>query len=343
MFPFVSVIMPVRNESRFIQRSLRAVLRQDYPLDRFEVLVVDGMSEDRTREIIFSMLSAEQAKGRVLSVKILDNPSGKIPVALNIGLRNAQGEIIVRVDGHCEVQPDYVRSCVGAIQKTDADCVGAMQRPQGESLVSRAISLAITSPFGVGNAYFRYREKGGWVDTIYLGAYKRQVFEQIGFFDEEMVCNEDDEFTFRIRQAGGGVWLEPSLQCRYYPRTTFGGLWNQYFRFGLYKVLVIKKRRRVASLRHLVPAFFVICFIAACLAATFSADISWMVPVAIPYIFFTLLFSCWAARKEIILSPFVAFSFLVIHISYGLGFIAGLWRWRKRQHETEADKKRALR
>jgi glycosyltransferase involved in cell wall biosynthesis len=315
--PFVSVIMPVRNEAKFLERSLAAVMSQDYPDNRMEVLVVDGGSSDGTQEIATQM-------GAVL----LHNPGKIVPIALNIGLQHAKGEIIVRVDGHCEIPPDYIRKCVTALLETGADCAGGIQKALGTTPIQEAIALATSSPFGVGNAYFHYATKPAWVDTVYLGAYKRKVFEQVGRFDEELMRNQDDEFNFRLTQAGGKIWLDPSISVSYYPRSSLSKLCSQYFQFGLYKVRVIQKRGEVASLRHLVPAVFLIALILSALLAIFTKQIWWLLLVAGPYIAVAVIatiFTGWGKWKSIWILPF---SFTSIHLSYGLGFIAGLWHWR---------------
>ena len=258
----VSIIMPIRNEAAFIRRSLGSVLRQDYPLDRMEVLVVDGMSEDGTGDIVSSVVSERgmrvlnspirrpdpgslpnDSQEAFINIRLLDNPEHIVPVALNIGLKHSRGEVIIRVDGHCEIPPDYVRVCVENLEKTGADCVGGPMVTVGETSMARAIAAVQSSFFGVGGVAFRTgSEYGGYVDTLAFGAYRREVFDRIGGFDEELVRNQDDEFNFRLTQAGGKIWLDPSIRSIYYSRASLKGLWRQYFQYGLYKVRLIQKR-----------------------------------------------------------------------------------------------------
>jgi succinoglycan biosynthesis protein ExoA len=337
--PFISVIMPIRNEAAYIERSLISVLNQDYPPELSEILVVDGMSDDATRDIIYKTvrereiaIAARQqnATAPVLpAVQVLDNPGRIVPTAFNLGLRHARGEIIIRVDGHCEVQPDYVRRCVELLLQTGADNVGGLQYSAGNNLVGKAISLATSSPFGVGGAKFHYASQPGWVDTVYLGAYWREVFERIGGFDEELVRNQDDEFNFRLTQSGGKIWLDPSLKTVYYSRASFSKLWRQYFQYGFYKVRVMQKRGGVASWRHLVPAGFVVGLISAVLLALITRNQVWVLAIAGPYLIANIGASLWTARRDWQTLPLVPIAFCILHLAYGCGFLWGLWRWRR--------------
>ena len=265
----VSIIIPIRNEAQYIRRCLNSVLSQDYPSDRMEILVVDGMSDDGTREIVQQIIEDrspdakdEPGSGSIENearprVVLLDNPKRIVPSALNIGLSQAQGEVIMRIDGHCEIAPDYISRCLELLERTGADNVGGPLKTISDTLVGRAISLATSSAFGVGGVRFRCSTNPGWVDTVFPGAFPRQVFERIGNFDEELVRNQDDEFNFRLRQSGGKIWLDPSIKISYYARSNFRGLWRQYLQYGFYKVRVIQKRGAVPSWRHLIPAAFV--------------------------------------------------------------------------------------
>ena len=334
--PFVTIIMPIRNEAGYIERSLGAVLSQNYPPERMEVLVIDGMSTDGTREIVKRMMDHTTTDSRLQTTDtpvliLLDNPSLIVPTALNIGLKHARGDVIIRVDGHCEIAPDYVRRCVEVLQQTGADCVGGLQRAVGQGWVGHAIALATSSPFGVGSARFHYHERPGWVDTVYLGAYRREVFDRIGVFDEELVRNQDDEFNFRLIQAGGKIWLDPSIRSVYYSRASLKSLWRQYFQYGFYKVRVIQKRKAVPSWRHLVPATFVLGLAGSILLAIITVQPLWALCVAGPYALANLLASLWTARKDWKTLPLLPLAFATLHLSYGIGFLWGLWYWRNKR------------
>ena len=208
-FPFVSVIMPIRNESDFIARSLGGVLTQDYPHDRMEVLVADGLSSDNTREIVRGLADHSD-----VPIILVDNPGQIVPTGFNTALKQARGEVIVRVDGHTIIEHDYITCCVEALYRSGADNVGGKMNAVGRGALSQAIALATSSSFGVGGARFHYSNKEEFVDTVYMGAWRREVFERIGCFDEEMVRNQDDEFNYRLRSHGGKILLSPTISIQ---------------------------------------------------------------------------------------------------------------------------------
>ncbi|MDL1894836.1 glycosyltransferase family 2 protein [Anaerolineae bacterium CFX7] len=332
-YPIVSVVIPIRNEARYIERCLKAVLTQDYPRERLEILVVDGMSEDNTREIVKQLFAARinqksESDGLYrINQKLLDNPERIVPTALNRGIRAARGAVIVRIDGHTIIEPDYVSRCVRALQETNADNVGGPMRAVSETYIGNVIALATSSPFGVGGARFHYAETAQWVDTVYMGAYPRAVFDRIGLFDEELVRNQDDEFNFRLTQVGGKIWLDPQIKSIYFSRGTLRGLWKQYYEYGFWKVRVIQKHGRPASLRHLVPALFVLALAGSALLSIVTQTPLWFLLIAVPYALAALAASVIAARgtwRALVLLPIV---FLTLHLSYGIGFLVGLARW----------------
>jgi glycosyltransferase involved in cell wall biosynthesis len=343
--PFVSIIMPVRNEAGFIRRSLGAVLAQDYPADRYEVIVVDGLSTDGTPEIVAGLapaVLAERPDPTLLErapaaagaepaqppVVLLRNPSRIVPPAMNLGLRQARGEVVIRVDGHCEIRPDYVSRCVTVLERTGAECVGGPLVTRGQTYVSETIAIAQSSWFGVGGAAFRTgRRAPGPVDTVAFGAYRRSVFERIGEFDEDLVRNQDDEFNFRLLQAGGCIWLDPDIQCVYYSRANLGRLWKQYFQYGFYKVLVFRKRGSIASWRHLVPALFVLALLLSIGLEVTTGHPLWGLPVLGPYVLANVVASVFALWRHWQLLPLLPVVFTVLHFAYGLGFLLGLWQW----------------
>ncbi len=330
--------MPIRNESKYVELSLRAVMDQNYPLDHIEILIVDGMSEDGTREIVGSTLDTLRGERweprsvetpEVPNGRILDNPSRIVATALNIGLHEAHGDVIILVGGHCELGRDYVRRCVELLDETGADCVGGPIETVGETRIARAIALAQSTFFGVGGAAFRIgRKRAGYADTAAFGAYRREVFDRIGGFDEELVRNQDDEFNFRLIQAGGKIWLDPSIRSTYYSRADLRGLWRQYFQYGFYKVLVIQKRSAVPSSRHLVSGVFVLALAGSLILAALTQQPFWALSIAGPYIAATLLASLWAGRRDRHALPILPIAFATIHLAYGLGFLLGLWKLR---------------
>lgn len=324
-YPFVSIILPIRNEARYIGRCLDAVMGQEYDPARIEILVADGMSDDGTRAIVRERL--ERASARGSRTQLIDNPQRIVPTGLNRGLAAAQGDVIIRVDGHCVIAPDYVRRCMQDLDAVEADCVGGAIETVGETTTARAIALAQSSPFGVGGARFRYTDKPGYVDTLAFGAYRRTVFDRIGLFDEELVRNQDDEFNFRLTRAGGKIWLDPQIKSVYFSRGTLRGLWKQYYEYGLWKVRVIQKHGRPAAWRHLVPALFVLALLGSICASLLTQSPLWFLLIAVPYGLATAVAAArvaWGDWRTMALLPII---FLVLHLSYGLGFMVGLVRW----------------
>lgn len=328
-FPFVSVIMPVRNEAEFIERSLGSVLGQDYPADRMEVIVADGMSDDGTRELV------RAAAGRDGRVRLVDNEGRIAPTALNAALAGARGTIIVRVDGHTEIASDYVRQCVLELERTGADNVGGRMEAEGSGTVRRAIAAATGSPFGVGGARFHYSEAEEWVDTVYLGAWRRVTFDSLGLFDEELVRNQDDEFNYRLRAAGGRILLSPKIRSCYYGRSSLSSLARQYFQYGFWKVRVSQKHPRQMRLRQFVPPLFVLALLVAAAAAlAFPSAPAARLPLAglaALYLAADLVAAAVEARRQKVNPVLLAFVYPILHLAYGSGFLAGLFRFAGRR------------
>jgi glycosyltransferase involved in cell wall biosynthesis len=320
--PFVSVIIPIRNEEKFIAQCLQSVVDQDYPQDRMEVLVVDGRSEDRSREIVAEFSS------RYSIIKLLDNPKLSAPAGLNIGIREARGDIIVRVDGHCVLEPDYVSQCVRYLRETGADNVGGLMQAVGQGYIGQVIALAINSFFGSGGSKFHYASKEQYVDTVYLGAFPRHVFDKVGFFNERLVRNQDYELNYRIRAAGGKVFLAPSIISYYYGRSTLRDLWRQYFHYGFWKLEMIQMHPRSVRLRHLVAPLFVFSlFAAGLLGLVHRGFLPLFLLVISSYLFCSLLAALSIARRKgWRYFPLLPVAFAVMHFGWGFGFLLGLVR-----------------
>jgi glycosyltransferase involved in cell wall biosynthesis len=318
--PTVTVIMPVLNEAAAIRASLAAVLNQDYPADRLEILVVDGGSTDGTRAVVQELIA-----NRPL-VRLLENPEQIQAVALNIGILAAQGEIIIRVDGRTYIAPNYVSQCVHYLIQGKADNVGGLMRPVGTTYVGRGVALAMSSPFGVGDAKFRYSAREQYVDTVYLGAYWRKTFEQIGLYDPSVHINEDYELNYRLRQAGGKILLSPAIKSTYTPRASLPALWRQYFIYGRQKVRTLQKHPESLRWRQAIPPIFVGAFLSILVGGGFWKPFRYL---------FKLLTGCYLLANLVASTiearrggwrywPVLPLIFATIHFAWGLGFWFGL-------------------
>src|SRR5256886_3349417 len=230
--PFVSIVVPCRNEAEYIGPMLDSMLANAYPRDRLEVLIVDGMSDDGTRAVITDYAS------RYPMIQLLDNPERTTPHALNLGIARARGRIIMRMDAHAAYPTNYIADLVDCMERTGADSVGASWRtqPGDTTIMARAIAAAVAHPFGMGNAQYRLgttRERD--VDTLQCGSYRRDVFERLGPFDEDLVRSQDSELTFRVLRAGGRVLLVPGVVATYYAPAVLGKLWRMFFQYGFFQ------------------------------------------------------------------------------------------------------------
>jgi hypothetical protein len=325
--PLVSVVIPMRNEAATIGTLLDDVLAQDYPGESLEVLVVDGDSSDESARVVAAYATRDPR------VRLLHNPRRIVPSALNIAIRAARGRIICRVDGHTRIAPDYVRIGVETLQRTGADNVGGPMRAVGGGWFGDAVAAATASRFGIGS-YFHYGTEEREVDTVYLGMWPRSVFERIGLFDEELVRNQDDEFNYRLRKAGGRVLLTPAMRSWYQNRQSLTGLLRQYYQYGQWKVRVLQKHPRQMSWRHFVPPAFVAALggltalgIVAPWAATAARALFAVYGVAV-----LAAAGRIAARRGIGAWLATALAFASIHVAWGTGFLNGLitfaGRWR---------------
>jgi cellulose synthase/poly-beta-1,6-N-acetylglucosamine synthase-like glycosyltransferase len=321
--PFVSVIVPVRNEERFIGPCLEALAAQDYPRERFEVIVLDGESTDGT-------LREAEATARRMGVPdaFFTNHKRTTASAMNKGLSLSRGEIIIKVDGHTRVDPAFVSAGVRALQLSGADVAGGPIRTLGQGVVGRAIALAMSSPFGVGDSAFRHSQREQWAETVPFGAYRRDVFERIGGFAEDIYRGEDDELSYRLRDAGGRILLTPSIGSEYYARSTYLGLAKQYWGYGIAKMEVLRRHPRRLRPRHLVPAAFLLVLGSGTLLSLIEGRFIWLVAIvggayAIANAAASLRI---AARGHWLELPFLPPAFATIHLSAGAGMLAGLLR-----------------
>lgn len=318
--PLVSLIMPCRNERASIEGALRSILDQEAPAGDFEIIVADGMSDDGTREVL------ERMAGENPGIRVIDNPGRIVSSGLNAAIGAARGQILVRLDAHTTYARDYVCRCVEVLRETGADNVGGPWVARGETYIGSAIAAAFQSPFAVGWARGHDPTYEGPVDSVYLGCWRRAVFDRIGLFDEALVRNQDDEWNLRLTRAGGRIWQSPRIQSRYGARESLGALLRQYLQYGYWKVAVIRKHRIPASWRHLVPGGFLIALIALAAAALFWPPAGSFALVLMGLYVLALLAASilCASRGGWRLLPVLPLVFACYHLGYGLGFLAGL-------------------
>jgi glycosyltransferase involved in cell wall biosynthesis len=316
----VSIIVPCRNEVSAIAATVNSIRSQD-PIDGdFEVIVADGMSDDGTREILSQLAAADRR------ITMVDNPEGIVSTGLNRAIRQAQGKIIIRMDGHTTYARDYVRRCVEVLSETHADNVGGPWVARGEGIIGRAIAAAFGSGFAAGGARSHDCQYEGIVDSVYLGCWRRELFERVGFFDETLVRNQDDEFNLRITRQGGAVWQSPRIKSVYSSRSSLRGLFKQYLQYGYWKVRVLQKHKIPASVRHLVPAAFLIALAGLPVMALWF-EVVWWFWGGLLSLYMTLLLLAsivTASRQGSELLLYLPLVFACFHIGYGLGFLHGI-------------------
>lgn len=321
--PTCSIVIPCLDEERHIERALRAAMGQRYPAALVEILVCDGGSRDGTRAIV-ARLGREDPR-----VSLVENPARLPSAGLNAGIRRARGEVIVRLDAHADYAPDYMSAAIDALRRTGASIAGGAARARAEGGFQRALAAALTSPLGVGGSAYRDAAREGFVESVWGGAFRREVFERVGLFDGGARANEDAELCQRVVEAGGGVYLTREAIAYYYPRASLGALARQYFGYGQGRARTLIRRRRLLSPRPLVPFALVTALLAGALLAA-AVPGSWPLLAAGVAVYLALVMfeaARVARRTELALFPALALIFPTMHLCHGAGVWAGLWRW----------------
>jgi len=315
----VTIAMPSFNEEHYIEACIASVQAQDYPAELIEILVADGRSTDKTREILERLSAADPR------IRMVDNPARLQAAGLGLLVKEATGDIIVRMDVHAEYAPDYVRRCVETLERTGADNVGGAQRAKARTPFQAALCAALVSPLGVGGAKYRSAEAEGFVDTVFLGAFRRRVFETVGLWDPGAITNEDAELNQRILDSGGQIYLSKDIVVHYFPRDSIKTLAKQYFRYGRGRARTLLKLGRFPTLRPLLP-FFLVSGAAALLV---TPPLWPFAPAA--FATYALATGAEAVRVGAKLGPraipTIWAIFPVLHASHGAGFAAGLWQY----------------
>lgn len=342
LLPFITIVMPVRNEERFIADTIGQILAQDYQRDRFEIIVADGMSDDATRAIV-TKLAQQHPR-----VRLLDNPARRSSAGRNVGFKNGRGDIFLVVDGHCFI-PDnqLLNNTVACFEKSGAHCLGRPQPldPPGLTAFQKAVALARASKLGHGGDSLIFGAYEGFASPVSNGAtYRREVFEKVGYVDETFDACEDVEFNYRVEQAGFTCYTSPKLTVRYYPRENLQGLMRQMLRYGMGRRKFTRKHPEALSFNQLVPAFFTIGIFALAIAALISVVAGSIIPfviAAVPYAMYAILIAGGtmniALNHGLRLALPVPFILLAVHCGLGYGFLKEhLLRFiREVRHDTE--------
>ncbi len=323
--PVVTGIIPCRNEERYIGACLESLIAGDYPTDRLELLVVDGQSADRTREVV------GRYSARHPFIRVVDNPRRTTPCAFNIGIREAKGDVVLTIGAHAVYSRNHVSGLVDALLETGADNVGGqlVTLPANDTATARAVAIALSHPFGVGNSHFRIGiAERRWVDTVPFGCYRKQVFERIGPFDEELVRNQDDELNGRLRKQGGRILIIPEVKSYYFARGSLRQVARMFYQYGYFKPIAAQKIGRVTTVRQLVPALFLVSLVVSGAGAVWLPAARWVAAgIGGVYAALVLWFAARAARTQGLgCAALLAATFPVLHVSYGLGFLTSVAR-----------------
>lgn len=317
----VSVVMPLYNEERYISNCIDSLLQQDYPKENMEWIFVDGCSTDNTVKIL------EDYKKKFPDlIHIYSNENKTVPYAMNIGIANATGKYIVRLDAHADYSNNYISRCVHYLDKTDADNVGGVAETKSKGFVGNAIAMMLSSKFGVGNSQFRTNGSSGYVDTVPFGAFRKEVFERLGGYDERLTRNQDNEMNYRIRKNGGKIYLSEEIRFSYYCRDSIKGISDMAIKNGMWNVITMKLCPGSMGIRHFIPFVFLMSLV-------FLIPLSFvncifrlgLISEVVLYGVLDIIFSVKASHEKRYV-PLVLILFPIFHLTYGFGSLKGIFR-----------------
>jgi glycosyltransferase involved in cell wall biosynthesis len=319
----VSIIIPMRNEEKYIEACLDSVLANGLPEDQYEILVADGESDDRSREVVLAKSKQHPC------IHLLHNPGRFVPSGMNIGIRQARGRYVIRMDAHAEYPPDYIKNCISELERTGAGNVGGrwITRPGSDSLMAKAIALFTQTRFGVGNASYRLGEGDRYVDTVPFGAFPREVFENVGLYREELVRNQDFELNARIRRAGYTIYLSSKISNVYYNSASFRKFMRQAWMNGIWLPRMWVRCPSSFCWRHAAPLGFVAGLLSSILIGLFYRPVLWAGCAGLAIYLAATLATAIAigTRHGWKYAAFVSLIMPSYHFVYGLGSIVGLF------------------
>jgi glycosyltransferase involved in cell wall biosynthesis len=313
----ISVVVPCRNEVKYISQSIESICNQKGFEGNYEVIVVDGMSEDGTREILSDNLF------KFTNLSIINNPQRSTPVARNIGIKNSSGKFICIMDAHSVYDSNYLQNCLELLNNhEEVSCVGGPITSVGENDFGKATAIAMSSVIGIGNAKHRFPDYEGYAEMACFPMFRREVFDKIGYYDESLIRNQDDEFSLRFRLSGGKVFISPRVKSLYYVRNSPRKLFQQYFNYGFWRWIVIKKHKIQISYRQVIPSLFIISVLLFIFVGLVfkSYPIIFVIPSS--YLVIIAAFSFRIALKESFKIGILFYaSVVILHFSYGIGVI----------------------
>lgn len=321
-YPFVTALITTRNEEEFINKCLDSLIANDYPKNKLEILVIDGISKDKTQKIV------KEYSKKYSFIKLIENPKIITSAGWNIGIKQAQGEIIVIFGAHATYSPTYISKSVKHLQDYNADAVGGALKaiPANNTLIAKVIALSLSHVFSSGPSY-RSINKIAWVDTVFGGCYKKEIFQKIGFYNQNLVRSSDMDFNIRLKKGGGKILFAPDIVTNYYPKSTFKEFFRHNIRDGIWAIYPLKFRASLFKFRHLAPLFFVLSILISAIIALFLPLFTYVfIGILTIYFLTSLSFSLQIAakEKEITLIPFLIISFAIRHFGYGIGSVIGL-------------------
>lgn len=325
LMPLVSFVIPIYNEVEHIKSCLDTILAQNYPQNRIEIHVIDGESNDGSVAVVEDHFIATESP-----VFLHNNPERRTPLSLNIGIKAAEGDIVVILGAHTEIESDFVRLNVANLRRNGVWCSGGTQINVGKTIQQASVGAAMSHWFGIPSAPYRYRKKAGFVNTVVYGAYRKEVFEKVGVFEEKGLMSEDSEFNFRLLQAGYKIYYDPRIRTRYYPRRTIYKLAKQMFNYGILRAQVLRKHRRGLKWLHFVPPLAVVLFLfLAIMSLVVRSSASLLTTLVLLYLVMAVVSAVDACIRQGKGNPaLVLIAFIVMHVTWALGFWSGMLRSR---------------
>lgn len=325
--PFITVILVTYNEEEYIEKSLYSLLSQNYPKDLYEIIIVDGGSTDKTFFLAENtVLEFEKQFKNLPTVSYINNPKKILSAGWNLGIVNAKGEYVIRIDAHAVAQKDFLEKNMTTMKKVDAVCVGGRLITECVDGKGEMIKNVLSSSFGVGNSSFRTSNEAGYSDTSVYGLYRKNIFDKVGYFNESLVRNQDVEMHSRIKREGGKFYFNPEIVSTYYSRNSVKKMLKQAYGNGMWNLIILKRNNAKLSIRHLVPFLFVMFLIFSTILGFFGSLI-WLAEAGILIIYFlSAVLASVKKTKNVLHIITMPFLFFIFHIAYGLGSLMGVFK-----------------